>query len=126
MIEESLTYLDAIYKWLENDHSNFKSKNLVLVGGWAVDSFNPWFGSIDIDLVTNSRIRNSLQHYLKRELKFRTEEILPGSKTVAKVTEDGKNIVIDFIQKIMTFEGVWDAILRSTHVEQIVPNAGAE
>jgi len=31
----------------------------VLIGGWAVYCYNPWYGSVDIDLVTNSRAQNT-------------------------------------------------------------------
>jgi len=39
----------------------------VLVGGWAVDAYNPWYGSIDIDLVTNNRTKHSLMRILVKE-----------------------------------------------------------
>ncbi len=30
------------------------SPRTVLIGGWAVHSYNAWYGSIDIDLITDA------------------------------------------------------------------------
>lgn len=67
----------------------------VLIGGWAVYSYNQWYGSVDIDLVTNSRTRHSLMWYLRNERKFviRHDEMAPT--TVEKTIPGGK-IIIDF------------------------------
>jgi len=36
----------------------------VLIGGWAVYVYNDYYGSVDIDLVTNADTRKSLGHWL--------------------------------------------------------------
>jgi len=55
----------VIEDWLKANEDNNKIKPVtVLIGGWAVYSYNPWYGSIDIDLVTNSSIKNDLMCYL--------------------------------------------------------------
>lgn len=41
-------------------------KDTVLIGGWAVQAYNPWYGSIDIDLVIRKRAREKLFYHLKK------------------------------------------------------------
>jgi hypothetical protein len=41
-----------------------ESPTTVLIGGWAVHAYDPWFGSIDIDLITNSRTKQRLKEHL--------------------------------------------------------------
>lgn len=53
--------LKAVGGWLDESEKSGKIKPLtVLIGGWAVYSYNPWYQSIDIDLVTNKDIKESL------------------------------------------------------------------
>ncbi|MDD5419025.1 MAG: hypothetical protein PHV57_04170 [Methanomicrobiaceae archaeon] len=34
---------------------HFPAAGYYLIGGWAVDAYNPYVGSVDIDLVTTAR-----------------------------------------------------------------------
>lgn len=112
--DASLSYLELIYSWSRKMHSSPKLKDPVLVGGWAVDAYNSWYGSLDIDFITNSRTRNSLRQFLRNEYGFSTEEIVPKQKTVSKETKSGRRIEIDFVGNEMGFEGKNGCIIKSS------------
>lgn len=69
IIELSLVELNEIIQYLQEKYADTEPK-AVLIGGWAVDSYNSWFGSIDIDLVTNSRTRKGIMHHLREKRGF--------------------------------------------------------
>lgn len=112
-INASLDYLEKIYSFARRPHSDSRIKEPILIGGWAVHVYNPWFGSLDIDIIANSKTQSSLKHFLKERHEFKTHEITPGEKTVAKTTQSGRKITIDFISKAMGFEGHMKNILKS-------------
>lgn len=58
----------------------------VLIGGWAVDAYNPWYGSIDIDLITNASTKRSLLHALRTERGFERQRTPSGPTMVSKPT----------------------------------------
>ncbi|MBN2488769.1 MAG: hypothetical protein JXA98_07050 [Methanosarcinaceae archaeon] len=112
IIELSLAELNEVIRYLHEKHGETEDPKTVLIGGWAVDSYNPWFGSIDIDLITSSRIRKSIMYHL-RELRGFEPYRLPGlSTSVQKITEAGP-VIIDFAtwQKPYPFEGIKDISL---------------
>ncbi len=94
LVEESLAELETVLSWLQERGENPKKPIAVLIGGWAVYSYNRYFGSIDIDLITNNSTRKSLMYYLRSEHGYRPERFL-GRTSVSKITEHGK-VVIDF------------------------------
>jgi hypothetical protein len=99
IIASSLDELKIIQTWAEETSKNFEKPAIVLIGGWAVDSYNSWYGSVDIDLVTTSDVRNDLKYYLRTEhgyLESREELQMPSG--IEKKTDEGA-IIIDFIPK---------------------------
>jgi len=60
IINASLEELIEIFRWVHPREKKEKYPVTVLVGGWAVYSYNQWYGSVDIDLVTNNKTRQSL------------------------------------------------------------------
>lgn len=54
LVTESFAELKTVLKWLEEKGENPEEPTTVLIGGWVVYSYNPYFGSIDIDLITNT------------------------------------------------------------------------
>ena len=99
IIDSSLNELKIIQNWVEENVDEPENPALVLIGGWAVDSYNPWYGSIDIDLVTNSEVRSKLKYYLRTEygyLEIRQFPQMPSG--IEKYTEAGR-IIVDFIPK---------------------------
>lgn len=101
IISQSLEELRFIFNWVRERGETSGNPVTVLIGGWAVDAYNPWYGSVDIDLVTNSRTKNSLKYALKNERGYRTYEIWGESKSVSKQTGDSNitEIIIDFIHR---------------------------
>jgi len=63
---ESLEELRFIFNWVRERVESAENPVTVLVGGWAVYAYNPWIGSIDIDLVTNGDTKDRLMRFLIR------------------------------------------------------------
>ncbi len=96
IIEKSLNELDFILNWVRQRGETVDNPVTVLVGGWAVDAYNPWYGSIDIDLVTNNRTKHSLMRILVKESEY--DHFRIGTHTVYKPTDYGP-IIIDFASR---------------------------
>ena len=79
----------------------------VLIGGWAVHSYNPWYGSIHIDLITNSRMRGSINQFLREERGFVPVRGLDDSKRVIKIVPPYGDVKIDYTNREVLdyFEG---------------------
>lgn len=60
-MDASLHELNQILEWLDDEGLD----GTVLIGGWAVQAYNMWYGSIDIDLVMTSKARNKLHQHLR-------------------------------------------------------------
>jgi hypothetical protein len=101
--DKSLEELQAIYIWVNKREAELPNPITVLVGGWAVYSYNRYWGSIDIDLITNNKTRRSMRYYLLNERGYRSDPI--SSYSVYKDTDAGE-VIIDFAnRKKMDFEG---------------------
>lgn len=105
IIRFSLDELGVITKYL-HDKEDADNPTTVLIGGWAVDSYNPWFGSIDIDLITNSSTRTSLSFHLRKDHDFVPYRLAGIPSSIKKDTESGA-VIIDFAsrQNPFPFEG---------------------
>ena len=64
IISKSLEELKFILNWVRERGETADTPVTVLVGGWAVDAYNPYYGSVDIDIVTNNRTKESLKYIL--------------------------------------------------------------
>lgn len=111
IFDQSLSELRAIADWLERTEKSGIIKPLtVLIGGWAVYSYNPWYGSIDIDLVTNSEIKNKLMWYLIENRQYISDHSEPPTTVYKEVAigEDKQKIRLDFGSRagLNPFEGV--------------------
>ncbi len=108
IITMSFEELKFILGWIREQEEVIDNPITVLIGGWAVDAYNSWYGSVDVDLVTNSRTKNTLKQVLKQERGYESYRI-PGSiNTVSKPTGDNgiREIIIDFIlRERLKFEG---------------------
>jgi hypothetical protein len=108
----SLVELIEIFRWARAQGEDESHPTTVLIGGWAVYTYNQWYGSVDIDLVTNSRTRQELMEYLKYNREFvPLRDPTRASTTVMKeIQERGiriGDILIDFVsrEEICRFEG---------------------
>ncbi|MCX6690678.1 MAG: hypothetical protein NTW33_01175 [Methanoregula sp.] len=68
-----------------------------MIGGWAVYCYNPWYGSVDIDLVTNAGTRQHLMRHLAKTRGFVKRKNPPFRNSVAKIIPPDGEIIIDFI-----------------------------
>jgi hypothetical protein len=106
VVNASQEELIAIFRWVHTKGENPEKPVTVLIGGWAVHNYNPWYGSIDIDIITNKRTRQHLMKFLRDERSFvpKRHPMIPN--TVVKNTRDGE-ILIDFGSRedICRFEG---------------------
>lgn len=78
--------------------SNTNNKEIILVGGWAVYVYNPWYGSIDIDLVATRSTRKSLENFLIEKQGFEPLRDKSGG-TIFKPFANEQKIIIDFASK---------------------------
>lgn len=80
IIRYSLQELEVVSRYL-HEKEDLDDPTTVLIGGWAVDSYNPWYGSIDIDLITNASTRKSLMYHLRKQRGFTPYKLegLPSS-----------------------------------------------
>jgi hypothetical protein len=106
IVERSLEELIFIINWVNEHENNLDNPITILIGGWAVDAYNPWYGSIDIDLVTNSRTKESLKYLLRQEREFQPYKS-QIENTVVKYIENNQEIRIDFANREVhdNFEG---------------------
>ncbi len=47
IINASLVELSEIFLWNDKREKNSEEHSVVLIGGWAVHAYNPWYGSVD-------------------------------------------------------------------------------
>jgi len=106
IITASSAELLKIAVWLSEHEKNPDNPKTVLIGGWAVDAYNPYLGSVDIDLVTNSKMKRSLMYHLTSREGYQYDSRFPFGKTVFKETPPGE-IILDFETRevIYSFEG---------------------
>ncbi|MDP2797422.1 MAG: hypothetical protein Q8N94_07935 [Methanoregula sp.] len=106
VIDVSRDELIEIFRWVQARGEDERYPLTILIGGWAVYSYNPWYGSVDIDLITNSRARQHLMKYLRDERDFvhKRHPMIPN--TVVKHIPEGE-ILIDFGSRedVCRFEG---------------------
>jgi len=98
IVELSGRELNRIGTWAGARNDSPGLPAIVLIGGWAVDAYNPYLGSVDIDLVTNSRTSHSLMYHLQRNEGYTYDVLYPFGKTVLKTTPYGR-IILDFISR---------------------------
>jgi hypothetical protein len=98
VIETSLAELAEIYRWV-NGREDREAPVTVLIGGWAVYCYNPWYGSIDVDLVTNAVTRQHLMRHLLTTRGFVRRRNPPFRNSVVKIVPPDGEIALDFISK---------------------------
>ncbi len=112
-VHDSFSELRHILRWLDERGDPEAPPRAILVGGWAVHAYNPYLGSYDIDLVTDSRTRKSLMHFLTSDRGFQKEmDPFSGRKGVVLETARGRPIMIDFayMSREDPFEGTGDSL----------------
>lgn len=99
-MEASQRELDRITDFLHD----LGDERTVIIGGWAVQAYNPWYGSIDIDLVMRAKERDKLFHNLRKVGYLKADPGL-GYGGVYLQTAEGKIILDVFTRdKAQPFE----------------------
>lgn len=129
IIEASLAELAEIYRWV-HERETTEDPITVLIGGWAVYCYSPWYGSIDIDLVTNAGTRQHLMRHLETTRGFIKRRSPPFRNSVVKLIPPDGEIIIDFIPRNHSncFEGrnekcPLDLLNGRTVVKEISPGS---
>lgn len=114
LITLSFEELKYIRSWVRKREENNKFPITVLIGGWAVDAYNSWYGSVDVDLVTNHETREDLKWHLLNYRGFEHYGRELGAQSVAKETPFGK-IIMDISSRARDdpFEGRKEALNSS-------------
>ena len=100
VINDSLQEVKAIFQWLTQREAGQEIPTTVLVGGWAVYTYNQYYGSIDIDLITNTRTKRSLQNHLEESRGYvRRRDDSSTSAYVCKEFAQGEIVSIDFASR---------------------------
>ena len=63
LAKDSFGELRYIFDW-SVANEDYKQGDVILIGGWAVHSFNPWKYSLDIDLIATGRFKGLLTNHL--------------------------------------------------------------
>ena len=106
VIDASRDEVIEIFLWVQARGEDERYPLTVLIGGWAVYCYNPWYGSFDIDLITNSKARHHLMKYLLDNRGFINRRRPMISNTVVKHVPGGE-IRLDFGSRedVCRFEG---------------------
>jgi len=97
VIERSLAELREIVAWVNEREGDSPTPTTILIGGWAVDAYNPYVGSVDIDLVTNSRTRRSLMHHLVHHGGFHYRRYT--HHTTVEKGSGAETVILDFYSR---------------------------
>ena len=99
----SFEELRYIFDW-SIANRNYRQGDIVLIGGWAVHSFNPWKYSLDIDLIVTGRFKDTLKRHLYSDRHYRRERDSAGNTLYLKSLDSGE-IYLDFLPKKDQFHG---------------------
>ena len=95
IVELSGAELQKIALLISEHSEDYEGLQTVLIGGWAVDTYNPYFGSQDIDIVTDGATQRWLMERLTTHEEY-TPHIRYPSDTVKKETYYG-DIILDIV-----------------------------
>lgn len=109
IIKVSLEEVTNIFQWAKERETIDHRSNVVLVGGWAVDVYNSWYGSRDIDLMMTAKEKKELLNYLYIERKFERQRDEAGNVRYYRKVED-EEIVIDFVPKRQVYWKTQDVV----------------
>ncbi len=99
----SFEELRYIFDW-SISNGNYRQGDIILIGGWAVHSFNPWKYSLDIDLIATDRFKDTLKRHLYSDRLYSREKDSAGNTLFLKSSDSGE-IYLDFLPKKDQFHG---------------------
>jgi predicted nucleotidyltransferase len=107
IIEESRSETIHLINFVKKKFDSDNSTKVWLIGGWAVDAYNSWYGSRDIDIMASTKVVSELKKYLYFERGYKKYRGVDGIMRYYK--EVGKEeIEIDFVKSVQSFQGTND------------------
>lgn len=103
LARNSFEELRCIFDW-SIANRNYRPGDIILIGGWAVHSFNPWKYSLDIDFIVTGRFKYALKRHLYSTRDYCKERDSTGNTQYLKSLDSGE-IYIDFLPKKDQFHG---------------------
>ncbi len=103
LARDSFEELRYIFDW-SIANRNYRPGDIILIGGWAVHSFNSWKYSLDIDLIATGRFKDQLRRHLYTTRNYIKEKDSAGNTLYLKSLDSGK-IYLDFLPKKDRFHG---------------------
>ena len=103
LARDSFEELRYIFNWSVSS-KYYSLGDIILIGGWAVHSFNPWKYSLDIDFIVSGRFKKSLQSHLYSSRKYSKERNSSGNTLFLKSLDSG-NIYLNYLPKEDQFHG---------------------
>ena len=103
LARDSFQELRYIFDW-SIANRNYRTGDIILIGGWAVHSFNPWKYSLDIDLIATGRFKDQLKRHLYSTRDYNRERDSAGNTLYLKRLDSG-DIYLDFLPKKDKFHG---------------------
>ncbi len=114
LARDSFKELRYIFDWSVANR-NYAPGDIVLIGGWAVHSFNPWKYSLDIDLIATGRFKDLLKRHLYSTQGYIRERDSTGNTLYLKRLDSGE-IFLDFLPKKDQFHGT-DKLLNLMEIQ---------
>ena len=103
LARNSFNELSYIFNW-SIANKNYRPGDIILIGGWAVHSYNPWKYSLDIDLIATGRLKDTLKRHLYPTRDYSRERDSTGNTLYLKRLDSG-DIYLDFLPKKDQFHG---------------------
>ncbi len=94
IIAASLDELRYI-SYLVDKYEDHARPRTVLIGGWAVHSYNAWYGSIDIDLITDTRGKKRMLDRLVGERGFVRQRGPDDQRSIMKEVAPCRKVILD-------------------------------
>jgi hypothetical protein len=119
--ELSLKELVSIFRLLGSWEDGKERPEAVLMGGWAVYSYNKYHGSTDVDILAPNRVRDSLIRELKRGRGYEYRPLEDGEKPQLYRDFESGRVIVDFINpsEKYPFPGKSDALSHSFIYERL-------
>ena len=114
LARDSFEELRHIFSW-SIAHRTHRPGDIILIGGWAVHSFNPWKYSLDIDLIASGSFKDRLKEHLYSTRNYSKEKDPAGNNLYLKSLESG-DIYLDFLPKTDQFHGT-DKLLNLSEIK---------
>jgi len=111
----SLKELVRIFRLLDSLEADKDKPRSVLIGGWAVFSYNAYHKSVDVDILTPNKVRDSLIKDLKSHHGYELRPLEEGEKPHLYKPFGNQKVIVDFINPNIpyNFPGKSDALVHS-------------